>query len=242
MFQTRLRELREAAGYKSQQAFADAFGVAQSTVGGWEAGKREPNYTTTIRLAQFFGVSVDFLINEEKYSGLSDKPLTFLNKNGWPEDISEDYRNARTDEMRIKILVNCGYDKAHTYAAHRYFPWQFNGEKSDLSMNEQSDLAFLGDEWPDSYTDEYNSLNTDKRRRLFFLNNGYDKVHEPDARRLCPECFPSVPAEKEELLLGIYRAFNEEGREMMLEHAKYLESTGKYKKDNFNKLGKTQGA
>lgn len=67
VFQTRLRELREAAGYKSQQAFADAFGVAQSTVGGWEAGKREPNYKTTMRLASFFKVSVDNLL------GLEDK-------------------------------------------------------------------------------------------------------------------------------------------------------------------------
>lgn len=67
MFQTRLRELRESAGYKSQQAFADAFGVAQSTVGGWEAGKREPNYETTMRLARFFDVSVDDLL------GLTDE-------------------------------------------------------------------------------------------------------------------------------------------------------------------------
>lgn len=65
MFQTRLRELREATGYKSQQAFADAFGVAQSTVGGWEAGKREPNYETTMRLARFFGVSIDNLLGLE---------------------------------------------------------------------------------------------------------------------------------------------------------------------------------
>ncbi len=62
MFRTRLRELRERAGYGSQQSFADAFGVAQSTVGGWEAGKREPNYSTTLRLAKFFGVSIDYLL------------------------------------------------------------------------------------------------------------------------------------------------------------------------------------
>lgn len=65
MFQTRLRELRESAGFKSQQAFADAFGVAQSTVGNWEAGKREPNYETTMRLARFFGVSIDNLLGLE---------------------------------------------------------------------------------------------------------------------------------------------------------------------------------
>lgn len=76
MFQTRLKELREAAGYKSQQAFADVFGVAQSTVGGWEAGKREPNYATTIKLARFFGVTVDSLLgmDEEK------APLTVISE------------------------------------------------------------------------------------------------------------------------------------------------------------------
>ncbi len=62
MFRIRIRELREQAGYRSQQAFADVFGVAQSTVGNWEAGKREPNYETTIRLADFFHVSVDYLL------------------------------------------------------------------------------------------------------------------------------------------------------------------------------------
>lgn len=64
-FRTRIRELRESSGYKSQQSFADAFGVAQSTVGGWESGKREPNYETTLRLAQFFDVSVDYLLGRD---------------------------------------------------------------------------------------------------------------------------------------------------------------------------------
>lgn len=66
MFRTRLRELRENAGYRSQQAFADVFGVAQSTIGNWEAGKREPNYETTIRLAKFFNVSIDYLLGNER--------------------------------------------------------------------------------------------------------------------------------------------------------------------------------
>ena len=67
MFQLRLKELREKLGH-SQYAFADIFGVAQSTVGNWEAGKREPNYATTKRLADFFGVSVDYLL------GHADEP------------------------------------------------------------------------------------------------------------------------------------------------------------------------
>ncbi len=80
MFQTRLKELREMSGYRSQQAFADAFGVAQSTVGGWEAGKREPNYETTIRLADFFSVSIDSLLGYKGHSAMSDQFKRSLSK------------------------------------------------------------------------------------------------------------------------------------------------------------------
>ena len=75
MFQIRLKELREAAGY-SQYSFAREFGVAQSTVGGWEAGKREPNFETIQRIADFFGVSVDYLLgraDEKKEPALTKK-------------------------------------------------------------------------------------------------------------------------------------------------------------------------
>ncbi len=64
MFRIRLKELRENAGL-SQYKFADKFGVAQSTVGSWEAGKREPNFDTMQRLADFFNVSVDYLLGRE---------------------------------------------------------------------------------------------------------------------------------------------------------------------------------
>lgn len=68
MFAKRLRALREEQGFQSQQALADALGVAQSTVANWECGRREPNYETTVRLADFFQVTVDYLM------GRSDDP------------------------------------------------------------------------------------------------------------------------------------------------------------------------
>lgn len=78
MFQTKLKMLREAAGYKSQQAFANVFGVAQSTVGNWEAGKREPDFETIRRLATFFNVPVDFLIGDEDDSTYIEKSGTTI--------------------------------------------------------------------------------------------------------------------------------------------------------------------
>ena len=65
MFRLRLKELRENVGL-SQYAFAERFGVSQSTVGNWEAGKREPNFETMQRIADFFGVTVDYLLGRDE--------------------------------------------------------------------------------------------------------------------------------------------------------------------------------
>ncbi len=91
MFRVRVRELREAAGYKSQQAFADTFGVAQTTVASWEGGKREPNYATTLRLADFFHVSLDYLLGRTEQKKIA--PL----EDGFTEperDLISSYRRA----------------------------------------------------------------------------------------------------------------------------------------------------
>ena len=72
MFQIRLKELREKAGY-SQQGFANAIGVKQSTVGNWEAGAREPKFEVMERLADFFGVSVDYLLGRDTENLKSSK-------------------------------------------------------------------------------------------------------------------------------------------------------------------------
>ncbi len=72
MFRIRFKEMRERAGYSSQQSFADAFGIAQSTVGGWEAGRREPTFDTLVKIADFFGCSADYLL------GRTDIPNAYI--------------------------------------------------------------------------------------------------------------------------------------------------------------------
>lgn len=46
-------------------SFAKVFGVAQTTVASWEGGKREPGFNTMIKLADFFHVSVDYLLGHD---------------------------------------------------------------------------------------------------------------------------------------------------------------------------------
>ena len=61
----RLKKLREEHGL-SQEGLGLRLNVSQSTVSAYEVGERTPDLETLIAIAQFFGVSLDYLV------GLSD--------------------------------------------------------------------------------------------------------------------------------------------------------------------------
>jgi repressor LexA len=59
-----LKKLRIKHGL-SQKAFADIMHASQNTVSQWENGKREPSYAITQRIADYFGVTTDYLLGRE---------------------------------------------------------------------------------------------------------------------------------------------------------------------------------
>lgn len=61
----RLKELREENGI-SQQKLADEFYISQQSIWKYKNGLSEPDIKTLIKFADFFDVSVDYLI------GISD--------------------------------------------------------------------------------------------------------------------------------------------------------------------------
>ena len=63
-FGERLAELRKEKQL-SQADFAGLFKLGQSTIGMYETNKREPDSTTIVKFADFFGVTVDYLIGRE---------------------------------------------------------------------------------------------------------------------------------------------------------------------------------
>ena len=100
VFSTRLKELREWAGL-SQNALAGVLLVAQSTVGGWEAGKREPSLDMIIQLADLFCVSTDYLLGrtDNKNTYIAKMPPDLegmkVEKIGSPELTSEEVEGLR---------------------------------------------------------------------------------------------------------------------------------------------------
>ncbi len=63
----RLKSLRIKKKLR-QQDLADILGITVSAYGNYELGQREPDIATIIKLAEFFNVSVDYLL------GVSDVP------------------------------------------------------------------------------------------------------------------------------------------------------------------------
>lgn len=61
----RLKELREERDL-TQQALADTFSIARSTYTNWEIGRREPDHAALVQLADFYGVTVDYILGRNK--------------------------------------------------------------------------------------------------------------------------------------------------------------------------------
>lgn len=68
MFSQRLKELRKKEGL-TQAQLANKLNIGTSTIGMYESNIRKPSYNVLKKIASFFNVSVDYLIND-----LNDEP------------------------------------------------------------------------------------------------------------------------------------------------------------------------
>lgn len=81
----KIRELREKAGI-SQTELANKINVVRSTICQYEKGTREPSYEVLKKLADFFNVSVDYLLGRdektlaEKYPSEPIRALPIIGK------------------------------------------------------------------------------------------------------------------------------------------------------------------
>ncbi|MGB9662829.1 MAG: helix-turn-helix domain-containing protein [Moorellaceae bacterium] len=73
-FAARLRELRKQAGL-TQEELGERLGFKPTTVSSWELAYRVPELVSVYRLAEFFGVSIDYLL------GRTDDPRPVIGTN-----------------------------------------------------------------------------------------------------------------------------------------------------------------
>lgn len=60
-FPTRIKNARKTAGY-SQEQIADELEINRTSISKYETGVQEPNLETLAKLAQFYNVSIDWLL------------------------------------------------------------------------------------------------------------------------------------------------------------------------------------
>ncbi|MBS7301142.1 MAG: helix-turn-helix transcriptional regulator [Eubacteriales bacterium] len=61
MFAENLKKLRKEKGL-SQEEMAAKLNVVSRTYGSWERNEREPDFSTLCKIADFFGVSTDYIL------------------------------------------------------------------------------------------------------------------------------------------------------------------------------------
>ena len=74
----KLKELRKAKGISLEELGA-YIGAAESTISLYENGKRQPDYETLLKLAEYFGVTVDYLLRGGEEEQLPEE-LVILNR------------------------------------------------------------------------------------------------------------------------------------------------------------------
>lgn len=82
-----LLQLRKSKNL-TQKDIADALGISRQAYANYETGNREPDLNTLKALSEFFGVSTDYLLNNQK-----EKPAT---EDELGEDVVIYHRDGKT--------------------------------------------------------------------------------------------------------------------------------------------------
>lgn len=140
VFSKRLTELREEKGLKRQEV-ADALEISRASLEYYEKGQRKPDIEVAARIAQYYGVSTDYLVgisaakvkgSEDEvlktvcdYLGISEnavEKLTYVSSIGFNEDL-----NAILSTDIITVLAASLND---------YYYKTINKEAAELELSE----------------------------------------------------------------------------------------------------------
>lgn len=100
MFAENLKTLRKSKGL-TQVQFAEIFNISSGTIAMWETNKRVPDTSMLIKIAEFFNVTVDYLL------GKSEVPMS--NSNNQLEDVylslAKTAQDERIDPDDIRLAI-----------------------------------------------------------------------------------------------------------------------------------------
>ena len=98
----RLKELRKEA-HLTQVELARRLVIGQSSYADWERGKKNPTQENLIKIAQFFDISLDYLLGnvDENEDGLDNIELLFrMNSKGLTKEEKEVFKKELVEFMK----------------------------------------------------------------------------------------------------------------------------------------------
>lgn len=98
----RIRELREAKSLQQKELAID-LGVTQPTISDWESGRKIPSAKNTAKLADYFGVSVDYLLGREE----TPVPET---QDGSEDQKIREYLQMIKDDSKLRMMFDLAKD------------------------------------------------------------------------------------------------------------------------------------
>lgn len=111
-----IKQLRENANMY-QKELAQVLNVTSQTISGWEINRTAPDYETLVKIANYFGVSTDYLLNNQKEASEYENELhekealkKALIKSGYMKD-GEDLSNDELKKLMEFIKINKKYIK-----------------------------------------------------------------------------------------------------------------------------------
>ncbi len=156
MLGERLRTLRIQKDI-TQEAVAKLFGVDRSTVASWEIGRREPNFTTILRLTELYDSSLDYIfglisdpehVTSNKISSIPSDLLQFIN-NKENQDLIGVIQQMQTNGYPSKVILDWISSLKNTFETMKL---RHDFDQPDQVLWVDEDL--LTDEFRGKYTEE----------------------------------------------------------------------------------------
>lgn len=95
-----LKTLRKTRGYTSAKDFCKAIGISFNTYQNYESGSRVPTVEMLVKIADFYGVTTDFLLGREPVP----KPIANLNLSEENEIEVIDKYMSLPPEIRVDLM------------------------------------------------------------------------------------------------------------------------------------------
>lgn len=127
----KLRELRKKCGLTMKELGME-IGVAESTVSQYETGKRQPDYETLLKLSEYFGVSVDYLLGRESVTDSPPAPSRPGSK--WIPVLGK--VAAGTPIEAVEDILDYEEIDAHTASSGEHFALQIKGQSMEPKISD----------------------------------------------------------------------------------------------------------